>query len=270
MIDTTIRRTFRFHMTQLWEYRDLLENLVRRDIKAQTKQSLLGYVWIFIPPLFQTGLFSLLFQAILKVQMTESIPYPLYLYMTTLPWQMFAGMLAQGTISVVGHGGLLKQVYFPKEVVIISTMAAEAFKTLIASTALIALMIYFGVGIGVHVLWVPLLVAIQLLFTLGLIMPLSALNAVVRDVSKAIGIGLMVWMYLTPVVYPLEKVPAEYRSLYLLNPMAILIQGYRDAILENRMPDPAGLLVVAAVSVTIFAAGYALFKRAEGSFADII
>lgn len=236
-VDTTIRPTFEFHLRQLWEYRELLQNLVKRDINAQTKQSLLGYLWIFMPPLFQMGIFSLLFQGILGVRMTENVPYAVFLYCTALPWQMFANTVTQGTASVVGHGPLVKQVYFPKEVVVLSAMSAEAFKTLIASVILVGLMAYYGIGVGVNLLWLPLLVSIQLLFTLGFILPLALFNAFARDISKGMNIVLTLWMYVTPVVYPLEKVPQDYRSLYLLNPMAALIQGYRQVILENTTPD---------------------------------
>lgn len=269
-VDTTVQPTFAFHLRQLWAYRELLQNFVRRDIKAQTKQSLLGYLWVFLPPLFQMGIFSLLFQGILGVQMTESVPYSVYLYCTALPWQMFANMVSQGTMSVVGHGALVKQVYFPKEVVVLSAMSAEVFKTLISSIILVVLMAYYGIGVGVNVLWLPLLLIIQLLFSLGLALPLALFNAFARDISKGIGIGLSLWMYITPVVYPLEKVPQAYRDLYLLNPMAILIQSYRQVILENTAPEALSLAIVGLVSLAVFIVGYHLFKKAEGLLADII
>jgi len=189
-VDTTIQPTLVFHLQRLWEYRELLQNFVKRDIKAQVKQSLLGYLWIFLPPLFQMGIFSLLFQGILKVQMTESIPYPVFLSCTLLPWQMFANMVTQGAASVVGHGALVKQVYFPKEVVVLSAMTAEAFKTLIASVILIGLMAYYNIGVGANLLWLPLLVSIQLLFSLALCLPMALFNAFARDISKGVNIVL--------------------------------------------------------------------------------
>lgn len=270
MLDTSVRPSLWVYLRQLWVYRELLENLIKRDIKAETKQSLLGYLWIFAPPLFQTGLFSLVFQAILKLRMTETVPYPLYLYCTTLPWQMFAGMVSAGTNSVVGHGGLIKQVYFPKEVVALSGMTAVAFRTLIATLPLSLLMFFYGVGIGLNALWVPLLVAIQALLALGIALPLATLNAVARDVSRAVGMALSLWMYLTPVVYPLEKVPAAYRDLYMLNPMAVIIHAYRQAVLENAPPAAPALGAVALLATVVFLTGYAFFKRTEGSLADVI
>lgn len=269
-VDTTKQQTFMFHLQQLWVYRELLQNLVKRDIKAQTKQSLLGYLWIFLPPLFQMGVFSLLFQVILKVQMTESMPYAVFLYCTALPWQMFANMLNQGTMSVVSHGALVKQVYFPKEVVMLSAMTAEGFKTLIASVILIGLMAYYGIGVGLNILWLPILVGIQLLFTLGLILPLALFNAFARDISRGMNIFLTLWMYVTPVVYPIEKVPQAYQRVYLLNPMAGLIQGYRQVILENTAPEVFSLLFLFFISVLGFIVGYGLFKKAEALLADII
>ncbi len=239
-------------------------------MKAQAKQSLLGYLWVVLPPLFQTGIFSLLFEGLLRIEMTDRVPYSLYLYCMALPWQMFANMVSQGTISLVGHAGLVKQVYFPKEVVILAAMSAEGVKTLVASAVLVGFMVYFGIGAGIHLLWLPLVVAIQLLFSLGLVLPFALFNAFARDISKVIHIAISFWMYLTPVVYPLEKVPAEYRSVYLLNPMATLLHSYRQVVLENRMPDVSSLLVAALISAGMFGAGYWVFKRCEALIADII
>jgi ABC-2 type transport system permease protein len=269
-VDTTTQQTFMFHLRQLGVYRELLQNLIKRDIKAQTKQSLLGYLWIFLPPLFQMGIFTLLFQGILGIQMTERVPYAVFLYCTALPWQMFANMVTQGTMCVVGHGTLVKQVYFPKEVVILSSMITEGFKTLIASIILIGLMIFYKISVGINLLWLPLLIGIQFFFSLGLTLPLSLFNAFARDISKGIGIFLSLWMYITPVVYPLEKVPEAYRGLYLLNPMAVLIQGYRQVILENSSPEILRVVFLVFTSVLIFIIGYSVFKKAEAFLADII
>lgn len=269
MIDTTVKPTLRFYFAQLWEYRELLLNFVNRDIKAQTKQSFFGYLWVFVPTLFQMGLFSLLFQGILKVRMTENIPYPVFLYCTLLPWQMFAAMVNEGTKSIVGHIGLIRQVYFPKEIVVLSVMSAVAFRTLIASTVLIALMILFNIGVSFNILWLPVLVLIQFVFTFGLILPLSGLNAFARDVGKSIDIGLSVWMYITPVVYPLEKVPEAYQGLYLLNPMAVIIQSYRQVVLEGASPDITRLMMVGLFAAALFFGGYMLFKKTEPAVADL-
>ena len=269
-VDTTIKPTFDFHLRQLWVYRELLQNLIRRDIKAQTKQSMLGYLWIFLPALFHMGIFALLFQGILRVKMTENVPYALYLYCTVLPWQMFSGMVTRGTMSVVGHGGLVKQVYFPKEVVVLSSMCTEAFKTLLASVLLVGLMVYYGFGVGINILWLPILLIVQLLFSLGIILPLALFNAFARDISKGIGICLSLWMYISPVVYPLEKIPQFYRGVYQLNPMATLIHGYRKVILENTAPEAPYMIVAVLVSLAMLIIGYGLFKRAEALFADVI
>jgi len=216
------------------------------------------------------GIFTLLFQVILEIPMTESVPYPVFLYCTALPWQMFAGMVNQGTGAIVAHGGLVKQVYFPKEVVVLSAMAAEAFKTFIASSILVVLIGYYSIPVGVNLLWLPLLLCVQVLFSLGLVLPLTVLNAFARDISKGLGMVLSLWMYITPVIYPLEKVPEVYRGLYLLNPMAVIIQSYREVILENKSPEIFGLLLVACISVAVFLGGIYVFKKFEGLVADVI
>lgn len=269
MIDTTVRRGIRAYAGEFWQFRELLLNLIHRDMKAQTKQSFLGYAWILIPILFQTGLFTILFRVILDIDMGTGVPYPVFLYCTLLPWQMFAGMLTQGAGSLAAHAGLIRQVYFPKEMIVISSMTAEMGKALLASVALVALLIYYRIGVGWNLAWVPVLVTIQLMFTFGLVLLLSVANAVARDVSKGIGVIVSLWMYASPVVYPLEKVPVAYREVYLLNPMAILIQGYKRAILENAPPDAVPLAVVAAASAVLCGLAYHLFKKAEGLVADI-
>lgn len=270
MLDTTVKPSLGSYLAHLWRYYGLLYYLIVRDVKGQTKQSLLGFLWILLPPIFQMGIFSLLFRVILDLPMTEKVPYPVFLYCTALPWQMFVGMMAQGTAAVVSHGGLIKQVYFPKEVIVLSAMLAEVLKTLISSVILVALMVYYHIGVGINILYLPVLFVIQLCFSLGLVLPLTALNAFARDISKGLGIALSIWMYVTPVVYPLEKVPAVYRDLYLLNPMAVIIQGYREVILENSPPQLLGMLWVTAVSLAMFLAGVYIFKKFEGLLADVI
>jgi ABC-2 type transport system permease protein len=269
-VDSTRESTLFSHIKQLWYFRELIQNLIMRDIKAQTKQSLLGYAWIFLPPLFQMGIFTLLFRGILGVQMTEKVPYAVFLYCTILPWNMFANMVSQGTLAIVSHGTLIKQVYFPKESVIISTIAAEAFKTLIASIALVALLMIYNVHVGVNLLWLPLLIFLQIFFTLGITLPLAMFNAFARDISKGITIIMSIWMYLTPVVYPIDKVPLEYLDIYKLNPMARLIQGYRQVILDNVPPEMNDIAILFAVSFITFLCGYKIFKKAEAMLADII
>lgn len=269
MIDTTAPRGIRTYAVEFWRFRELLWNLVNRDLKAQTKQSFLGYAWIIIPILFQTGLFTILFRVILDIDMGTGVPYPVFLFCTLLPWQMFSGMLTQGAGSLVGHAGLIRQVYFPKEMIVLSSMTAEMGKGLFASFALVALLVYYRIGVGWNLAWIPLLLTIQLTFTFGLVLLLSVANAVARDVSKGIGVIVSLWMYASPVVYPVEKVPHAYREIYLLNPMAVLIQGYKRAILENAPPDTVPLAAVAATSAVLCGLAYHFFKKAEGLVADI-
>ncbi|MBU0579463.1 ABC transporter permease, partial [Patescibacteria group bacterium] len=198
------------------------------------------------------------------------VPYALFLYVGLLPWNLFAASIGSGMNSLVGNGSLLTKIYFPREIFVVSTILAKIVDFLLASLVLIAFFIYFQQPITPNILWVIPIFFIQQLFTYGLSLILSALNLFYRDIQYLFGLILLTWMYLTPVIYPTEMFPPQYQWIFKLNPMAVLINAYRQVMLGGGMPNLTSLGIALLLSVIMVVGGYQVFKRLEGLFADVV
>jgi len=257
------------HLTKLLNYRELLYNLTLREIKARYKQTVIGITWALFQPLTMMIVFTIVFSYFAKIP-TEGIPYPLFSYCGLVVWSFFSNSLCKGTNSIVGNINLVTKIYFPREIFPFSVIMSNFIDFLIASLLFFILAIYYQSPITPYLFIVPVVLVIQMILIIGLSLFLSALNVFKRDIGYLVPIGLQIWMFLSPVVYPVTLVPEKYRWLYMLNPIAGIVEGYRKAILYGKMPPLGALGFSAFVALFIFALSYIYFKKVEMKFADII
>lgn len=250
-------------------YFELVAELSLREIKSRYKQSVLGYAWVMLNPFFQMLVMAFVFSQILRFP-TIGIPYTIFLYAGLLPWNLFAGSLTSSTNALVSNASLLTKIYFPREIFIISTTIAKIVDFFLASTIFVIFMVIYQQPITWHVLWFIPIFLIQQLFTYGLSLILASLNLFYRDIQYILTLIVMVWMYLTPVIYPTEIFPEQYKWIFQLNPMAVIINAYRQTILGGGMPNLVSLGIALAVSLVITLIGIKIFRKLEGVFADVV
>lgn len=257
-----------FHLKDFWTYRELLYFLIWRDVKIRYKQTLLGAAWAIIQPLLTMVIFTFIFGRVARID-SEGVPYPIFAYAALLPWTFFANAITSSGNSIVGSTHLITKVYFPRMIIPVSAVGAGLVDFAVAFPMLAALMLYYHIPITSNILvFVPLvLLTTTLAIAVGLW--LSAINVKYRDVKFAIPFLVQVWMYLSPVAYPSSVVPAQWRTIYVLNPFVGIIDGYRAVLFGRAMPwKEIGISVV----LTLVLLGYAAyqFRKMEKSFADVI
>ena len=256
-------------MRRLIEYRELLWVWTIRDIRSRYKQTVLGGMWAVLQPLALMVMFSVIFSLFIKVS-TEGVPYPIFSYSGLLFWIFFSTSVIFASNSLVNNMTLLRKIYFPREILPFAAVAASFVDLLIASTVFIGLIVYFRVPISISVLWVGPLLLLQIALTLGVVLFSSALNVFYRDFRFIVPLGIQLWMFATPVIYPVSIIPAAVRPYLVFNPMMGIIEGYRTSILHGVTPDWSILWPGAVVTILILFAGFAFFRRVEWAFADVI
>jgi len=256
-------------LANLWHRRELLLNMTVRHLRGQYKQSVLGYAWALLMPLAQLLVITFAVSTIMRIP-SQGVPFALFLIVGLLPWNFFSSSLSSATDSVVGASSLVTKVYFPREILPTAAIFTKVVDLLFASLILIAMMAYYGQAPTETVVWVPLLFLTQFLFTLGLSLPLAALNLFFHDVRYLVGVALTLWFYLTPIIYPIDIVPDRYRILFDINPNSLFINAYRRVILLDQSPGLDKFLLGLAISVFTCLIGYYIFKKLEPGFADRI
>lgn len=265
----TGRRSLRENLRHLIDYRELLMVWTAREIRARYRQSVLGLGWAFVQPLVQIVVIAVIFGGVLRVP-TGGIPYPIFAFAAILPWNLFASSITASVPSIIANMDLVNKIYFPREFLPLSTMLSRLVDFAVASIIFIALMIYYQMPLHPTLIYVPLLIVIQMLLAMGIGLLGSAVSVFVRDISFAIPLLMQIWMYASPVVYPMTLVPEEWQNLYLLNPMAGIIHSYRMVMLLGLKPDMAYLGYSALFSVFLCVIAYIFFKRIEMAMSDII
>ncbi len=257
-----------FELADLWLHRDLFLFLVWRDVKVRYKQTLLGAGWAILQPFLTMVLFTLIFGKLAKVP-SDGIPYPIFAYAGLLPWTFFSNAVTNSSNSLVGNAALITKVYFPRMVIPGAAVGAGLVDLAIAAVILVAMMAWYGIGIGFAVLMLIPLVVLTAVFALAVGMWMSGLNVKYRDIRYALPFFVQIWMYATPIIYPIDFVPERWRWLLVLNPLTGIIEGYRAALFGRRFAW--GHLAVSAV-LSIAALVYAAysFKQMERDFADVI
>ncbi|MGH2404231.1 MAG: ABC transporter permease [bacterium] len=256
-------------MRDLWQARELVRTLVERDFRAQYKQTILGFAWAVIPPVTFMVLFSLFFRRVADVN-TEGVPYSLFTYVGLLPWTFFSGSVSRGGLSLLANTALLNRMYCPREIFPIAGMISAGIDTLVALPVLGILFLLTGFAPKPTVVFVPLLFVIQLLFTLGVTLAASSIVVYFRDLRHALPLILQFGIFATPVAYSVDVIPKSLRALYaVLNPLAPVIDGYRQVVLLGRAPAWDTLLPGAAAAGGVMLAAYLLFKHLETGLADV-
>jgi ABC-type polysaccharide/polyol phosphate export permease len=256
-------------LRELWRDRELVRTLADRDIRASYKQSFLGVGWKVITPLITIAAFTIFFKRIGNVD-TGDIPYPVFSVVGLIPWAFFTSSVTGGSGALVGNNSILNKTYCAREVFPIASIVVAAVSSLFSVLAGVVLFVYFGVMPQPTAVWIPLLVVIQLAFTLGVTLALSVLVVYLRDLRQLIGGVLQLGLFLTPVAWPASEIPEEWRPVYAaVNPLVAVIDGYRRTVLDGLSPD-WGLTVPAMITSSIaLVAGYVLFRRLEGGIADV-
>ena len=260
------RPPLRLH--ELWTYRELLYFLVWRDVKVRYKQTVLGAAWAIVQPLLTMVVFSLFFGRLAKVP-SEGVPYPIFSYAALLPWSFFAQGLLQSSNSLVAGANLIRKVYFPRLVIPLSSVLAGVVDFALAFLVLLGMMVFYGVRPTGVLIWLPCFFLLALVTALAVGVWLSALNVQFRDVRYAVPFLVQLWLFATPIAYSSSLLPEPWRTIYGLNPMVGVVEGFRWALLGTRPPAPM-IVVSAVISVSLLLAGVAYFRRVERTFADVV
>lgn len=257
------------HLRRLSEYTDLLWTLSVHRINVRYRQTVLGVAWAVLQPLLMMVIFAAVFSRLARIP-SEGVPYALFAYTALLPWTCFATAVTNGTSSLVSHTQLITKVYFPREILPLTYVIAALFDFSIGLVALAVLMVWFDVAFTATLLLLVPIIGLLAAWCLAVSMALSALQVRWRDIGVALPVAIQLGMFVSPVIYPLGVVPEQWRPLYLLNPMAGIIQSFRDILLRDQRPEALPLAMAVVVTALALPAAYLLFKRTEATMADVV
>jgi lipopolysaccharide transport system permease protein len=250
-------------------YWELLVNLTKREVMGRYTQSIFGVGWAIAQPLATMAVFTFVFSRLAKIP-SGGAPYPVFAYSALVPWFFFSNSVNSGTLSLITYRNIVTKTYFPREVIPFAQVCSRLLDFASAAALFALLMIYYRVGLGPWALLTPAFFVLLLLFTTGVTLATSAVNVFYRDVNPVVQIGLQLWLYLTPVAYPLSQVSAKYRWLFVLNPLSAIVEGFRSALVFGRAPDWPLTAVSASMTLVLFVGAFAMFKRMDKYFADVI
>lgn len=260
-------------LREIVTHRNLLWNLVKRDLRGRYIGSIIGIFWSVINPLLLMLMYIVIFSVILKVKFAGAggvANYGLYLFCGMLPWMAFSDALQRSTMVILDNSNLIKKVVFPRSVLPCYLLLVSFINELIAAALFIGILFIMGQPPGVYILGFLVIFPIQLIFTFGLSLLVSSLNVFFRDMAPLVACLLILWFFATPIVYPLPMVPGRLARLININPMTALVTSYRAILLENKMPNLNGLLFFLGVSILVFLVGYTVFNKTKQEFADVI
>lgn len=260
-------------LRNVYTHRDLLYAWTGRIIRARYQQSILGGLWAILQPLAMVAILTVIFTRILIVD-TGSIPYPVFSYTAMVPWWLFSNSITDMTDSLVSNMNLIAKIFFPREVLVMAAMFARLLDFVIAFGLLFLVMLFSSMPVFTTAwLYLPLILIIQLTLAFGIGLIGAALNVFLRDIKHIIMLGLQIWFYATPIIYPAtlvqEQLPPSWQFVYFLNPMASVVVAYRSVLLNNTAPD-SYLWLAGVIAFAILLIGYFFFKRVEYRFADVI
>lgn len=257
------------NLRELWRYRELLYFLIWRDIKVRYRQTVLGAAWAIIQPFFTMVVFSVFFGKLAKMP-SDGVPYPIFSYAALVPWTFFAHGLSQSSQSLVGSANLIRKVYFPRLVVPIASVLSGIVDFLLAFLVLLGMMLYYGMVPTIKILALPPLLLLALVTSLGVGLWLSALNVEFRDVRYVVPFLTQFWLFSTPIAYPSSLLQEPWRTLYGLNPMVGVVEGFRWALLGTETGPGRVIAMSAVVALALLVGGAFYFRRMERTFADIV
>ncbi len=253
----------------VWRFRELLGVLVMRDLQVLYKQALLGAGWAILQPVFAVIIFSIIFGYIVKMP-SEGVPYPLFAFAGVLPWTYFAEAVRRSGVGLVTDAELVRKIYFPRLIMPLANVVSPLVDFCIAFLVLLVVMAFYGIAPNLKMLVIPPLMVVAALLALSIGLWLAPINVRFRDIKHTLPFMIQIWMYASPIVYPLSLVPEEWQMLYSLNPMVGVIEGFRWAVFGQGAPNFMALGMSAIVIVILLAGGLIFFRRMERTFADVI
>lgn len=260
---------FQLDLHSVWQYRELLFFLVWRDVLTRYKQTAIGAAWVVVQPLINMILFTLIFSRLAKIP-SDGIPYPVFAFTALLPWSYFSQALAKTSGSVVSSANMVSKIYFPRLLIPIAASIAPVVDLVFSFVVLLILMACYNIVPTWGLLALPFFLCLAILTALAVGLWASALNVRYRDVGSIIPFLAQIWMYASPVAYPVSMVPEKWRFLYSLNPMVGVIEGFRWALLGKACPDLSVMAASSAMVMVLLLGGIIYFKKMEQSFADVI
>lgn len=254
---------------ELWSYKELLYFLIWRDVKVRYKQTVMGAAWAFIQPFFTMIVFSLFFGRLAKIP-SDGVPYPIFSYAALVPWTFFSSGLSKASNSLVGNSNLIKKVYFPRLAIPLASVMSGIVDFVIALITLIGMMLYYGIVPTVNVLWLPFFLLLALATALGVSLWLSAMNIQFRDVQYIIPFITQFWLFATPIAYPSSLLSEPWRTVYAINPMVGVVEGFRWALLSTHTAPGPVIFVSSFVALAVLISGLFYFRHMEKTFADVV
>ena len=257
------------NLDEVWAYRELLYFLVWRDVKVRYKQTVIGVGWAVVQPVITMIVFTAIFGRFAKIP-SDGLPYPIFSFSALIPWTYFATALNRSIVSVVAESQLISKVYFPRRILPLAGTLAALIDFSISLVVLLGMMVWYGVDITWRLLTLPAFLLFALLTALAAGLWFSAINVRYRDVGHVVPFLIQIWMFCSPVVYPVSLIPEKYRLLYSLNPMVGVIEGFRWFLLGTERPDFSVMTISAVVVLIILTGGLIFFKNMERTFADVV
>ena len=251
---------------ELWDYREMIISLTRRDLKSRYKGSVLGVLWMFVDPLLQLAVYTIVFSTIMPMGIEK---FYLFLFVALVPWIFFNVCLSSGTGIILGQQDMVKKIHFPREVLPIAFTTGNFVNMLLSFIVIFIVIIFSGIGINpVALLYLPLVMIIEFMLALGVTLLTSGLTVYFRDLQHFIGVLLQLFFYATPIVYAVDVIPANFQWILKINPMTYIIEGYRDIFWGQTMPEIGTLLIVLAIGIVLCILGYLIFNKLKKKFAE--
>lgn len=253
-------------LKELWEYREMIVSLTKRDLKSRYKGSVLGFLWMFLNPLLQLCVYTIVFSTIMRMGIEK---FYLFMFVALVPWLFFGSCLTAGPDVIFSQQDMVKKIYFPREVLPIAFTLSQFINMLLSFIVIFAVVFFSGVGINlVAMLYLPIVMLIEFVLGLGVTYLVSALNVYFRDLQYIMGIISMAWMYLTPVIYPVEMVPEQFVDLFYLNPMTSITIAYRDILYYGRVPEMSTLVNAVIMGGVVLVIGQITFSKLQRHFVE--
>lgn len=252
---------------EIFAYKEMIRNLVYKGLRARYKGSVLGFLWTFLNPLLQLLVYTVVFSLILRPGVDN---FAMYLFVALIPWLFFSGSITDSTACILANGSLVKKVYFPRSIVPISTVMVNFINMLLTFIIVFIALYITGFPLTIYTLYLPVLFIVQFIITLGISFIVACVSVYFRDLQHIIGIVVMMWFYLTPIIYDISIVPDNVRAVFLLNPMTSIVTAYRELLYYRTTPTFDGILLTFGVGIVLLIFGYILFNRLQKRFAEEI
>lgn len=253
-------------LKELYEYREMIISLVKRDLKSRYKGSVLGFFWMFLNPLLQLGVYTIVFSTIMRMGIDK---FYLFMFVALVPWLFFSSCLSSGPGVIFSQQDMVKKIYFPRQVLPISFTLSQFVNMLLSFIVIFVVVFFSGVRVNpIALCYLPLIMIIEFVLGLGVTYLVSALNVYFRDLEYIMGIISMAWMYLTPVIYPVEMVPEKFVKLFYLNPMTSIVIAYRDILYYGRAPEMSTLINAIIMGIVVLIIGQLTFSKLQRHFVE--